>query len=92
MEYLRIKQTIIDQRAELENFARDENLIPRENLKIYGPLLDSTQIKVITGPRRAGKSVFCLQLLQGEVSFSHSLREVDIFAHRNECPAQSPDR
>jgi hypothetical protein len=66
MEYLRIKQTIIDQRAELENFARDENLIPRENLKIYGPLLDSTQIKVITGPRRAGKSIFCLQLLQGK--------------------------
>src|SRR4030066_1395125 len=65
MEYLRIKQAIIDQRAELENVLRAEKIIPRENLELYGKLLGSDQIKVITGPRRAGKSVFCLQLLQG---------------------------
>ncbi len=65
MEYLRIKQAIIDQKAELENVFRTEKIIPRENLEIYGKLPGSDQIKVITGPRRAGKSVFCLQLLQG---------------------------
>jgi len=65
MEYLRIKQAIIDQRAELETVLRAEKIIPRENLELYGRLLGSDQIKVITGPRRAGKSVFCLQLLQG---------------------------
>src|SRR4030066_1098253 len=65
MEYLRIKQAIIDQRAELENVLRAEKIIPRENLELYGKLLVSDQIKVITGPRRAGKSIFCLQLLQG---------------------------
>jgi predicted AAA+ superfamily ATPase len=65
MEYLRIKQAILDQRSELENVYRTEKIIPRENLEDYGKLLASDQIKVITGPRRAGKSVFCLQLLQG---------------------------
>lgn len=65
MEYLRIKQSVIDQKAELENVFFSEKIIPRENLEIYRKLLDSDQIKVITGPRRAGKSIFCLQLLQG---------------------------
>jgi hypothetical protein len=65
MDYLRIKQAIIDQRAELERVFRTEKLIPRENLKVYGNLLDSGLIKVVTGPRRAGKSIFCLQLLRG---------------------------
>ncbi|MFQ6070978.1 MAG: ATP-binding protein [Candidatus Aminicenantales bacterium] len=65
MNYLRIRQAVIDQRSELEKVFLSEKIIPRENLKIYGELLDSDQIKVITGPRRAGKSIFCLQLLQG---------------------------
>jgi len=65
MEYLRIKQAILDQRSELETIYRTEKIVPRENLEDYGKLLASDQIKVITGPRRAGKSVFCLQLLQG---------------------------
>jgi len=65
MDYLRIKQAVIDQRAELERVFRTEKLIPRENLKVYGKLLDSGLIKVVTGPRRAGKSIFCLQLLRG---------------------------
>lgn len=65
MDYLRIKQAIIDQKAELENVLLSGKIIPRESLKLYGKLLDSDQIKVVTGPRRAGKSVFCLQLLQG---------------------------
>jgi len=65
MDYLRIKQAVVDQRAELDDISRDEKLIPRENLRIYGNLVDSGQVKVITGPRRAGKSIFCLQLLHG---------------------------
>lgn len=65
MDYLRIRQAVIDQKDELENVFLSEKIIPREDLEIYGKLLDSDQIKVITGPRRAGKSIFCLQLLQG---------------------------
>ena len=48
---------------------RDQNLtaatIPRELLAATLPVMDSRLIKVITGPRRAGKSVFAFQLLQG---------------------------
>ena len=65
MEYSRIKQAIIDQKAELETVYRTEKIISREILEDYGKLLVSNQIKVITGPRRAGKSIFCLQLLHG---------------------------
>lgn len=39
--------------------------IPRELLKTCLPQMESRLVKVITGPRRAGKSVFALQLLQG---------------------------
>jgi predicted AAA+ superfamily ATPase len=39
--------------------------IPRELLKKTLPQMESSLVKVITGPRRAGKSVFAFQLLQG---------------------------
>ena len=39
--------------------------IPRELLKKTQPQMESSLVKVITGPRRAGKSVFAFQLLQG---------------------------
>ena len=39
--------------------------IPRELLKKTLPQMVSGLVKVITGPRRAGKSVFAFQLLQG---------------------------
>jgi len=64
MDYLRIRQAVIDQKDELENVFLSEKIIPRENLEIYGKLLDSDQIKVITGPRRAG-SRFCAEKRAG---------------------------
>jgi predicted AAA+ superfamily ATPase len=39
--------------------------IPRELLKKTLPQMESALVKVITGPRRAGKSVFAFQLLKG---------------------------
>jgi hypothetical protein len=34
MDYLRIKQAVIDQKDELENVFLSEKIIPRENLEI----------------------------------------------------------
>jgi predicted AAA+ superfamily ATPase len=42
------------------------NYIGREQVEKFKSHLDSSQIKVITGPRRAGKSVFCFELLRGK--------------------------
>lgn len=39
--------------------------IPRNQLSLKDDLLRHSLIKIITGPRRAGKSTFLLQLLQG---------------------------
>lgn len=64
MEYLTLKQIIIDQREELQNVYTGEKIIDREVLGEYKPALKSNQIKVITGPRRAGKSILCYQLLE----------------------------
>lgn len=40
--------------------------VPREALSVAQKNLDSALIKVITGPRRSGKSVFCLELLNNK--------------------------
>ncbi len=66
MEYSTIKQIIIDQRAELQQIYRKEKIIKREVLDEYRGYLTSDQIKVITGPRRAGKSILCCQLLEDQ--------------------------
>lgn len=66
MEYSTIKQIIIDQRAELQKIYRKEKIIKREVLDEYKSYLTSDQIKVITGPRRAGKSILCCQLLEDQ--------------------------
>lgn len=64
MEYLTLKQIIIDQKAELQNIYKKEKIIKREILDEYRNYIQSDQIKVITGPRRAGKSILCYQLLE----------------------------
>ena len=64
MEYLALKQIIIDQKAELQNIYKKEKIIKREILDEYRNYIQSDQIKVITGPRRAGKSILCYQLLE----------------------------
>ena len=60
-----IKNAIIQQKLEKERFL-SRTYIPREKLGAFKPSLSSELIKVITGPRRAGKSVFAFLLLKGE--------------------------
>ncbi|MBM4338762.1 MAG: ATP-binding protein [Deltaproteobacteria bacterium] len=53
-----------------QKFERDELLegryVQREGLKTATESLESSLIKVIIGPRRAGKSVFSIQMLKGQ--------------------------
>jgi uncharacterized protein len=60
-----IKHVLIDQRESLE-WQSDKKIIERENLKEYKKFLSSTLIKIIIGPRRTGKSVLSLQLLENK--------------------------
>ncbi len=60
-----LKNAIIQQKLEKERFL-SQSYIPREKLSVFKPALSSDLIKVITGPRRAGKSVFAFLLLKGE--------------------------
>lgn len=64
MDYLALKQIIIDQEEELKAIFKEEKIIDRELLNKYSTFLKSGLIKVITGPRRAGKSILCYQLLK----------------------------
>lgn len=64
MDYLALRQIIIDQKEELESIFRKEKIIEREVQNKYSAFLKSKLIKVITGPRRAGKSILCCQLLK----------------------------
>jgi len=59
-----LKKIIIDQKQELENLSEREKIIDREILNNYKKQADSTIIKVITGIRRCGKSVFSYLLLK----------------------------
>jgi len=58
-----IKELILQQKAERDNFIK-RDYIPREKLEFARGFLNSKLIKVITGPRRAGKSVFSFLLLK----------------------------
>lgn len=64
MDYLTLKQIIVDQKEELKSIFEKEKIIDREALNKYRDFLKSGLIKVITGPRRAGKSILCYQLLK----------------------------
>jgi hypothetical protein len=64
MDYLSLKQIIVDQKEELKSVFEKEKIIDREVLNKYSAILKSGLIKVITGPRRAGKSILCYQLLK----------------------------
>lgn len=60
----RIRTVIADQRDELHRVLSDPTIIEREGLAHWGAWGRENIIKVITGPRRAGKSVFSMQLVQ----------------------------
>lgn len=59
-----MKNVVLRQRHELEYLA-SQAYQERKPLVDVGPYLESNVIKLITGPRRAGKSVFALQMLSG---------------------------
>jgi len=58
-----IKQTILQQKNEQSNLLKIP-YIQRDNLDKVREQIDTPLIKVVTGPRRAGKSVFSLLLLK----------------------------
>ena len=64
MNYYEIKQVLIDQKEELKKFPNKKRIIERDVSEKYKKLLKSSLIKIITGPRRTGKSTLALQLLK----------------------------
>lgn len=60
-----LKQVIVDQKEELLEIMGDKKVIPREFHDEFGKFDSSRLIKVVTGIRRAGKSVFLYQFLKG---------------------------
>ncbi|MEW6618904.1 MAG: ATP-binding protein [bacterium] len=64
MELKDIKQILIDQKEELEDSLKGKKIIEREVLGEYKKFLKSSLIKIITGPRRAGKSVLGYEMLK----------------------------
>jgi len=58
-----IKEIVAEQRQEIKRFFRRE-LVYREQLDAASKFLDKPLIKVITGPRRVGKSTFAFMLLK----------------------------
>ena len=64
-----IKNALIGQKAERDAFLKG-NYVPREEVLSAKAALTNTLIKVIMGPRRAGKSIFAIQMLKG-VDFAY---------------------
>lgn len=64
MDKTQLKAVLIAQKREIESVFKD-NIIDREILESSRKYIDSNMIKVVTGIRRCGKSVFSLQLLKG---------------------------
>ena len=57
-----MKNALIGQKAERDTFLKG-NYVPREGILSARVALGNTLIKVIMGPRRAGKSIFAIQML-----------------------------
>jgi predicted AAA+ superfamily ATPase len=64
MNKLIIRQIVIDQKGELDNLYKRNRMIERSALDYYRKQVDGDIIKVITGIRRCGKSVFAYQLFR----------------------------
>ncbi len=61
-----IQQVVLDQKEELEHLSNRDKFVERSLLKTYQKQADSDIIKVITGIRRCGKSVFAHQLFRNK--------------------------
>jgi hypothetical protein len=59
-----MKEIVLAHKAERDELLTGE-YVPREGLHTARQSMENNLIKVILGPRRAGKSVFSIQLLQG---------------------------
>ncbi|MBI3051277.1 ATP-binding protein [Candidatus Woesearchaeota archaeon] len=64
MEKSRVKKAVIDQKEEIELLSSRVRLIERSCFEKYKAYAASTQIKVIMGVRRSGKSILAYQLLK----------------------------
>ena len=60
-----MRNIVLKQRAERDDLA-SRPYHTREYIQDVSPYLDANVIKLITGPRRAGKSVYALQILSGK--------------------------
>ena len=60
-----MKRIVLKQRAERDDLA-SRPYYTRKPIQDVTPYLEANVIKLITGPRRAGKSVFALQILSGK--------------------------
>ena len=60
-----MKSIVIKQRAERDDLA-SRPYYTRKHIQDVAPYLEANVIKLITGPRRAGKSVYALQILSGK--------------------------
>lgn len=64
MEKSKLKKAIIDQKEEIESLSSRTKIIERSCFKKYKAYTESTQVKVIMGIRRCGKSILSYQLLK----------------------------
>ena len=60
-----MKSILLKQRAERDDLA-SRPYYTRKHIQDVTPYLEANVIKLITGPRRAGKSVYALQILSGK--------------------------
>ena len=60
-----MKNIVLKQRAERDDLA-SRPYYTRKHIQDVAPYLETNVIKLITGPRRAGKSVYALQILSGK--------------------------
>ena len=63
---MKLTQLLRDQKQELEEEIRNKRILEREAGMHFKDVLDSKLIKVISGARRCGKSVFAYTLLRGK--------------------------
>ena len=62
-----IREIVLQHKAEKERFVlHAEKYVLRESIPYAQKFLDENIVKVISGPRRAGKSVFCILLLKNK--------------------------
>ncbi len=64
MEKSKLKKVIIDQKEEIESLSSRTKIIERSCFEKYKAYTASTQVKVIMGIRRCGKSILSYQLLK----------------------------